>query len=29
MNVQPKTGTFEIGPAPAPIDPGCASATSI
>ena len=22
MNVQPKTGTFEIGPAPAPIDPG-------
>jgi catechol 2,3-dioxygenase len=22
MNVQAKTGTFEIGPAPAPIDPG-------
>src|SRR5690348_1178622 len=22
MNVQPKTGAFEIGPAPAPIDPG-------
>ena len=22
MNVQPKTGTFEIGAAPAPIDPG-------
>jgi len=22
MNVQPKTGTFEIGPAPAPIDSG-------
>ena len=22
MNIAPKTGTFEIGPAPAPIDPG-------